>query len=423
MFNKKIILYLTLVALLIFGFSSYASAQTEIKVWHSMGKDYGQEIIEDLTEEFNEENDDIDVELTYSGGYQETLQGAQSALSAGDPPNISMFEQTRGAAFVDAGALEPLNSYFEDTEGLSFDDFFPEVRETAIYDDTIYGIPYNTSTPVMYYNKDLFEEAGLDPEDPPETYEEVKEYSEEIVENTDAKYGIDFYHWGWLFEAYAGSNGAQFLNEDRSEFIFNSEEAVEAMEFTQDLVHEHELARFGSGGEGYDLFFGGDLAMVERSTAALESNKESADFDMGVAPMPYFEEPYVPIGGSNFFMFDTGSQEEKDASWKYLTYIIDKENFANFAKETGYMAAHEDAYESDILEQRFEDEPRARVTYDQLENAHPRPKVPFWGEMASELEWLSDKMFADEADVQETLDDVVETGNKLLRTYQMGGGN
>lgn len=414
--HKKLFILL-FAGLFVFAMTLQVSAQTEISVWHSMSSGYGQEFIEEKTEEFNEMQDDIEVDIVYSGGYQETLQGAQAALAAGDPPNVSMFEQSRGAAFVDARALEPLGPYFEKTEGLSFDDFFPAVRETAIYNDTIYGIPYNTSTPLLYYNKELFEEAGL--EGPPETWDDLLDYSYTLKEELDV-YGIDFYSWGWLFEAWIGQNGARIMNEEGTEFVFNSPEAVEAMEFTQDMVHEHDVAVYGSGGEGYDMFFSEQLAMVQRSTAALQSNLESADFEMGVAVQPYNTERYVPIGGANFFMFDTGTQEEKDASWEFLTYLIEAENFAEFAIETGYMAAKYDAYESEMLQEHFENEPRAHVTYEQLDYAHPRPQVPFWGEIHSELGWLFDQMFTEQADVEEALDEVVETGDRLMRVYDMG---
>ena len=411
---KKTALIVSLVAVFFMFTVTSISAQTEISVWHSMSSGYGQEFIEEIAEVFNEEYEDIEVEIVYSGGYQETLQGAQAALAAGDPPNVSMFEQSRGAAFVDAQALEPLEPYFERTEGLDFEDFFPGIRRAATYGDTVYGIPYNTSTPLLYYNKELFEEAGL--EGPPETWDELLEYSITLKEELDV-YGKDFYSWGWLFEAWIGQNGARILNEDNTEFIFNSEEAVEAMQFAQDMVHEHEVAVYGSGAEGYDMFFSEQIAMTMRSTAALNSNIESADFEMGVAVLPYNTEQYVPIGGANFFMFDTGTQEEKDASWEFLTYLVEADNFAEFAIETGYMAAKDDAYNSDKLQEHFENEPRATVTYDQLDYAYPRPQVPFWGEVHSELGWLFDQMFTDQADVGEALDSVVETGNRLMGVY------
>lgn len=400
------------------AFTFSGSAAVEIDVWHSMSEGYGLEIIEELGEEFSEEHDDIDVNVSYSGGYQETLRKAQAAMSAGDPPNISQFEQTRGAAFVDAGALEPLEPYFEQEEDLSFDDFYDSLIETAVYDDTVYGIPYNVSTPLLYYNNDLFEEAGV--EGPPETWDELLEVSQKITSELDDVYAIDFYPWGWLFEAWAGQNGCEVLSEDGSEFALNSPECVEAMEFTQDLVHEHDVATHGSGGEGYDLFFSERLAMAQRSTAALSSNIESSDFDMRVAETPKGPEGgYVPIGGGNFFMFDTGSDEEKEASWEFLKFIIRADNLATFAAETGYMASRKQAYNHEILQDKLEEDPRFQVTYDQLDYAHPRPKVPFWGEIDSELEWLFDQQFAENGDVKEALDEIKEEGDRLLRVYRL----
>ncbi len=410
----------TLIALLalalVITLSLGTAAQVQVQVWHSMSMGYGMEFIEEMGEKFNAENPDIQVEIVYSGGYQPSMQSAQAALAAGDPPNVAMFEQTRGAAFVDAGAVLDLEPYFEKTDWLDFDDFFPGLQTAAKYDGIIYSIPYNTSTPLLYYNKELFAEAGL--EGPPETWDDLLEYSKILTEELGVK-GIDFYTWGWLFETFIGQNGARILNEDKTEFIFNSPEAVEAMQFCQDMVHEYQVATWGSGAEGYDLFFGGQIAMTIRSTAALQSNIGNANFDLGVAKLPYNTEPYAAIGGANFFMFDTGTEEQKEASWKFLTYLMEPENFGQFAMNTGYQVAYRTAYEHPALQAFFEEEPRATVTYQQLDYAHPRPQVPFWGEVHSELGWLFDQMFAEQADIQESLDAVVATGNRLLRVYGM----
>ncbi len=416
---NKLKFSLLIAAVIIMVFAVQVDADViEIDVWHSMSSGYGLEFIEDIGDEFNEMQDDIEVNIVYSGGYQETLEGAQAALAAGDPPNVSMFEQSRGAAFVDAEAVLSLEPFFEEDDSVDLDDFFPELMATSTYEGTVYGIPYNTSTPLLYYNKEMFEEAGL--EGPPEDWDEILEYSQ-ILQDELGVYGIDFYPWGWLFEAWTGQAGARVLNEDLTEFTLNSPEAVEAMEFTQDLVHEYGVATYGSGAEGYDNFFGENLAMTQRSTAALESNRESADFDMGVAITPAGPAGhYVPFGGGNFFMFDTGTEEEQQASWEFLKFIIEAENWAEFAASTGYMAAHEEAYNHEILQERFEEVPEARLTYDQIEDGHPRPQVPFWGEIHSELGWLFDRMFAEQADVQESLDQIKELGDRLIDVYGLG---
>jgi len=416
---KKNTFIFFLMAAFLLAFSFQASANVvEIDLWHSLSGDYGLEFIEELGEEFNEMHDDIEVNVVYSGGYQETLEGAQAALAAGDPPNVSMFEQSRGAAFIDAEALLPLEPFMEDDEEVNLEDFFPELLETGTYNDTVYGIPYNASTPLLYYNKEMFDEVGL--EGPPEDWDEILEYSQ-ILHDELGVYGIDFYPWGWMFEAYIRSAGADVIDDDFSEFKLNSPEAVEAMEFAQDLVHEYGVATYGSGDEGYDNFFGENLAMTQRSTAALESNRESADFEMGVAKTPAGPAGRaVPFGGGNFMMFDTGTEEEQEASWEFMKFLIEPENWASFAANTGYMAGYEDAYNHEILQERFEEVPEAQVTYDQIEYGHPRPQVPFWGEIHSELGWLFDQMFAEQADVQDSLDEIKELGDRLLDVYGLG---
>ena len=156
-------------------------------------------------------------------------------------------------------------------------------------DGRLYGIPFNTSTPVNYIRRDLFEQAGLDPDRPPRTWEEILEFSRKLTRDTNNDgdpdtFGTSFYSWGWMFEAWLGQNGGRVLNEDGTRFLLNSPEAIGMLEFTQKLVHEHRVADYG-GGASY--FYVGRVAMTEGSTASLQNHIRQAEdlgYSLGVAP-------------------------------------------------------------------------------------------------------------------------------------------
>ncbi|MFP4643981.1 MAG: ABC transporter substrate-binding protein [Spirochaetales bacterium] len=397
----------------------------EIDVWHSLSEAAGAEDFERYVEEFNESQDDITVNVSYQGGYTDTLRAAESAVADDNPPNVSMFEQTRGAGFVDAEALVPIGPLVDADPELDLDDFFERLLGTVTIDDEVWGIPYNTSTPIIYYNRDMFREAGLDPdEDVPETWDELLEIGPEFAEYNDDD---ELEQWafglrtnpGWMFDAWLGQAGGQFLSDDGEEWVFNNDAGVEMAEYWLTLVEEDVAVPMDTG-TTYDEFFAGNQAMVFQSTATLESYFDQADFDIGAAPLWSGEEEYAPIGGANFYIFDVDDPELHQASYEFLKWIV-RERGYDFAAATGYHAPLRETVESDRMQERFEERPEAEITYDQLESyASPRTLVPFWGEVHNLQTLVSEEILLDGTDPQESLDDAVEEANRLLRVYGIG---
>lgn len=415
---------MTLRTLIITALAALATAglaQTQIEVWYSLSNNYGAPEFEEFAERFNEEHDDIEVDVVYSGGYTDTLRKAQASVAAGNAPALIMFEQTRGAGFVDAGAVLPIEPFAEADPDFEIDDFFDPLLESCRIDGTLYCLPYNTSTPLVYYNADMFREAGLDPdEDLPETWDELLEVGPQLAERNASG---ELESWalglatapGWLFDAWLGQAGGTFLNEEGDEFVFADENGVEVLEFWQELI-EADAAR-PSGDEGPD-FMGGNQAMMAASTATLQSRFADADFDIRAAPMWCGEECYVPIGGANFYMMDTGSDAERQAAWEFLTYVLSPEITAEFAAATGYMAPRQSALETETLQTLFEEMPAARITYEQMEShGHPRTLVPFWGDVHNQLTELTEQVLLDGQDPQAALDTAESEANRLLDVY------
>lgn len=410
-----------ILALLVATLMAAAIAQTKIEVWYSLSENYGAPEFEAFAEEFNASQDEIQVDVVYSGGYTDTLRKAQAAVAAGGTPNMIMFEQTRGVGFVDAGAVLPLGPFIEADEDFDLDDVFKPLLQSCTIDGTLYCLPYNTSTPLIYYNKDLFREAGLDPEeDFPTTWDELREVGPQL-----AKRGGDgeLSQWafglatapGWLFDAWLGQAGGSYLNEEGDAFVFNDENGVEVLEFWQELIAA-DAAR-PSSSQTPD-FFGGKQAMMAGSTATLRSNFERAEFDIGAAPVWCGEECYVPFGGANFYIMDAGSKAQQQATWEFLTWLTSAEKGAEFAAATGYMAPRKSSLETETLRQTFEELPEARITYEQMDShGHPRTLVPFWGEVHNQLTLLTEKVLLDGQDPQAALDAAVEESNRLLSVY------
>lgn len=399
-----------------------ALAQVEIEVWHSMPAGAATEIWRQLVDRFNEQNPDIIVRDINVGGYTTGYEKAVVAWAGGAPPNIMHLEQARNTTFIDEGLVLPLEPFIEKDPTFPEDDFIPTMRNVFTYDrdGRLDGIPFNTSTPVNYIRRDLFEQAGLDPDRPPRTWEEILEFSRKLTRDTNNDgdpdtFGTSFYSWGWMFEAWLGQNGGRVLNEDGTRFLLNSPEAIGMLEFTQKLVHEHRVADYG-GGASY--FYVGRVAMTEGSTASLQNHIRQAEdlgYSLGVAPLACNVECYAPIGGGGFVIFDTGTAEQKEASWRFLSYLSSPEVYAEFAKGTGYMVARRSAFEE--LQDYFLEEPRARVTYDQIDYAYPRPQVPFWETMHGYYGKIYQVQMVQNGDFRPVLEEATQVGNQLLAEW------
>lgn len=421
--SRKGALSLLFVSALALG--AIAFAQVELEVWFSLSQEYGQPEFQEFVQEFNDSHPNIEVTAVYTGGYTDTLRRAEAALASGNPPEISMFEQTRGAGFVDAGAMLSLDSFLDDDPDVEREDYFARLLSTCEIDGQLWCVPYNTSTPLIYYNADMFREVGLDPEtDVPSTWDELVEVGREfVIEDQDGD-GVPE-RWafglrtnpGWMFDAFLGQAGGSFLNEDGSAFVFNDEHALNMANYWKTLIAENVAVPMGTS-QTYDAFFAGNQAMVFQSTALLENYLEQADFEIGVAPLWCDEACYAPIGGANFYIFDNADVEVHEAAWTFLKWITSPEMGARFSAVTGYHAPREASLETSIMVERFEQRPEARVTYEQMrEHGQGRTLVPFWGEVHNLLTVATEQMLLEGVDPQQALDEAVSEANRLLEIF------
>lgn len=421
LFSHRKTLRWTFVLLTMLVATALGNAQTTVTFYEALPAGAATRIMDTLVAEFEAANPDIIVEVVRSGGYTPTLEKTLVAYAGGAAPNLVMIEQAQGFGFLMEGLFLPMDDFIANDPTFSLDDLYPGIRDHLTWNDQIWGMPYNISTPVIYYNRDLFEQSGLKAE-APTTWDGILETTRRIARDTTGDgeidvWGLDFYQWGWLFEAWIGQNGARVVNEAGTEFTLNSQAAIEAMEFTQALVQEHRVARSGTG---YPDFWNGKLGMTERSTASLANNIDNANtsgFDLGVAPLACNVECFAPIGGGNLHMMNTGTQAERQATWRFVSFLIEPDNLARFGAATGYMAGRRTAIQSTYLQDHFADEPRAIITYEQLNHASARAKVPVWTDMTRPLQQMGTRQHRDGANVVEELNELARLGNQLLQEW------
>lgn len=349
-----------------------AAAETELTMYYPIAVGGAlTEVVDSIVDEFEAENPDIKVNAIYSGNYDDTRVRALSALASGEPAQLAVMFSIDAYDLIEQDLIVP----FEDINGVKPDwlnSFYPALMANGRIEGKTWGIPFQRSTIVAYYNKDMFRAAGLDPESPPATWDELISTGKTLT--NDGTYGLMIPSTGypyWMFQALAIQNGKEVMSDDGLTTYFDDETVVETLKFWQSLSQEHGIMPTGTveWGTLRQAFLEGQTAMMWHSTGNLTAVKNNASFDFGVAELPANVRKGSPTGGGNFYIFKDTSAEEKAAALRLIEFMTSPEQAAAWSIATGYMGVSPAAYETEALQSYTKEFPPALVARNQLENA------------------------------------------------------
>lgn len=341
-----------------------------ISFWYAVGGSRG-EVLQAMIDEFNASNPyEITVDATYSGGYGDTATKVIASLEGGGLPN---------GGLVPAGPLWTcregnflIEEHMNGPEGINMDDYWPVLWEYNKYEDHICSLPFNNSTMVMYYNKDLMAAAGLDPESPPQTWEELREQGQAIVDS--GAMGVDVRGPDWWLKSMILQNGGQIMNEDTSAPAFASEAGYGAMDYWMSLVDDG-IMPLAQHGDSRDLFIAGQIGFWMASTGNIGRVQGGAQFEWGTDFLPGNVDRGATIGGAALAMFPDDAAHEL-ATWRFFKWLISPENSVTFAANTGYVPISQSAANAAQIRVLFANEPVYVAGFEQLSVASQYPH--FW---------------------------------------------
>jgi len=348
-----------------------AQAETELTMYYPIAVGGAlTEVVDGIVAGFEEENPDIKVNAIYSGNYDDTRVRALSALNSGEPAQLAVMFSIDAYDLIEQDLIVPFDNLVEDKAWL--DSFYPALMANGQIEGKTWGIPFQRSTIVAYYNKDMFREAGLDPESPPTTWYDLISMGKKLTK--DDTYGIMIPSTGypyWMFQALAIQNGVEVMAGDGMSTSFDDPAVVDTLEFWKSLSADYGIMPTGTveWGTLRQAFLEGQTAMMWHSTGNLTAVKKNAEFDFGVAMLPGNKRLGSPTGGGNFYIFKDTSDEEKAAALKLIEYMTAPEQAAQWSIATGYMGVSPAAYETDALKSYTEEFPPALVARNQLEHA------------------------------------------------------
>ena len=254
------------------------------------------------------------------------------------------------------------------------DGFFPAFMLNSRTAGKTWGIPFQRSTVVMYWNKELFKQAGLDANKPPATWAELKDMATKLTKKDAAgkvtQYGVQIPSSGfpyWLFQTLTTTNGAILANDSGTAVKFDEPKVVEALQFWVDLgkagIHPPGVVEWGTTPKD---FFEKKAAIIYTTTGNLTNIRNNAKFDFGVAMIPANQRKGSPTGGGNFYIFKKSSPAQQEAAFKFIKWITQPERAAQWSIDTGYVAVSPAAYDTPALKKYTADFPPALVARDQL---------------------------------------------------------
>lgn len=409
----------------------------ELDFWHAMGGELG-EATEAIVDAFNDSQDEIFVVPTFQGSYDDTYNSLLASFDGDNAPNIVQNFDLGAQTMIDTGRIVPAQDLM-DLDGYDPSVFVPAVANYYSDDDgRMAAMAFNSSTPILFYNTEMFEEAGV-------TAPEGDSWSfSEFLEACDALQEIvDFCHTfgtvGWFHEQITANSGGLYFDNDNGRTgraenaVFNEGVSVEVFEFLTDLIADGRAPNLGNTWtETRTIFSEGQSAMLFDSTAGTAGIEDTADFEVGTMYIPYAdsagERNGVIIGGGSLWLMDAGDEEINLAAWEFMKFVAEQETQAQWHQDTGYFSVRVEAEEDPELIDFWETAPNFRTAVEQL--ASTRTEVdgetnyPVLGGQAGPFPAIRQlvveaygRVLDDGQSPQEALDNAAERATQELQDY------
>jgi len=430
----KWILTVALVLLVLFP-ASVLAKQITINWWHAHGGRLGEKV-NAIADGFNKLQNKYKVVATYKGNYADTMTAGIAAFRAKSPPHfLQVFEVGTATMMAAKGAIKPVYEVMGES-GLPFDPnaYLPTV--TGYYttgEGKMLSMPFNSSTPVLYFNKEAFKKAGLDPNKPPKTWPEVADYARKLVKVGYAGFSTAWISWIHLenFSAWhnvpIGTKANGFGGLD-TEFVFNSPLHVKHIQQLADWQKEKIFIYGGRRNLGNAKFSSGEVAMYTESSAGYAGFMKTCKFDFGTSMLPYWPDaPGAPqntiIGGASLWVMAGHSPDEYRGVATFFTYLSSPAVQADWHQFTGYLPITTDAYYLTKGQGVYEKKPGMETALKQMTLNKPteNSKGLRFGNFVQERSVIYSELeaiFAGKKTAQQGLDSAVKAGNKLLRKFE-----
>jgi sn-glycerol 3-phosphate transport system substrate-binding protein len=421
-----------------------ATGPIDLTFWHAMNGD-NEDALQALVDEYNATQTKVRVTLQNQGGYEQNiekyLQSGQSSR-----PDIVQLPEYAVQTMIDTESTVPMGACVE-AAAWDTSDLLPQALNQYTSEGVQWSMPFNVSDPILYYNKRMFTEAGLDPATSPITLEQLREYSQAIVDAGAATYGISLdtgqdSGGGWFIEQWFARAGEFYADNDNgrtapaTKVLYDNATGVELMTFMQQMVADGLAVDVGDNASGQDAL----LKLADPQTPAAMTIATSAalgtvlnlvrggtipgitEADIGVGPMPGpSPTPGAIVGGASLWIVNDHGDDKTAAAWDFVQFMVSPQSQSTWAAATGYIPVSEEATTLDPIGTRYTEDPRFKVAFDQLLSTEDSPTSvgPLIGPQLQVRNVTARATAAifQGADVAATLTDAVNQANALIADY------
>ncbi len=421
-----------------------ADGPVEVLMWHGLNA-ATEDAINFLAERYNNSQDRVRIQLENQGSYDSTIDKYVQS-SQGSRPDLVLFPEYVVQQTIDSDSVIPIEACVE-AAGFDLSTFQPATLTTYSTAGVQWAMPFNVSNPVLYYNRSMFVQAGLDPDDPPQSLEELREYSQAIVDSGAATYGVSLDSGtnsggGWFIEQWFANGGELYADNGNgrvapaTKVLYDGPAGVELLTFVQDMVNDGLAFYVGGNSGGQDNFLkladaAEPAAMTIGTSAALGTVIDAVDGglvagitgdDIGIGPLPGPSgTPTALVGGAALYVVADHGDETAAAAWDFITFLVSPESQSEWAVQTGYVPVRTDALDIEPVASTYIDDPRFRVAYDQLVDSPDEPALqgPILGPQR-DVRVVTARAVAemfDGGDVQAALSNAASQSNALIAEY------
>jgi sn-glycerol 3-phosphate transport system substrate-binding protein len=376
---KRLALLAAIVLALVGAIAPMAQAQMKLQFYYPVGVAGPlARIIDGYVQEWNKSHPQVQVEPVFAGNYTEAYAKTLAAIQAGTPPDVAIMLSQNLNDILLQNIVVPLDELIAaDAAQVKIDDFYPAFMLNSKQGGKVWSIPFQRSTPVMYYNKEAFKEVGLDPNKPPQTWTEMVAAAKKLTKQEGGRttrWGLMIPSGGnvdtWLLEALTIAAGGLLYDANNSccKVLLSSKPAETAVQFLRDLGEKEKVSPPGpvDWGTTANDFAAGKAAMVYYTTGGLGFVRTNAKFEFGTAFLAKDQRFGAPTGGGNVYLFKATPPDRQKAAWEFTKWITSTEMLARWSIDSGYVAPRKSSWDTPLMKDYVAKYPQAITARDQL---------------------------------------------------------
>ena len=402
-----------------------------ITFWHSMGGVNG-EAMDYLIKKFNEENDQgIVVDAQFQGEYDDAINKLKSAQIGNMGADLVQIYDIGTRFMIDSGWVVPMQDLV-DADGYDLSQIEPNIAAYYTVGGKLYSMPFNSSTPLMYYNKDMFEKAGIT--QVPDSLPGIEAIADDLVQKGGAQEAMSLAIYGWFFEQFSNKQGAAYVDNGNgrdgaaTKVVFDENgSGLKTLQTWKELYDKGYAPNVGRGGDaGLADFSAGKSAITFGSTASLKQILEDVNgkFEVGTAYFPKVnesDEGGVSIGGASLWALNNNNPDKQAAVWEFVKFLVSPESQAYWNVQTGYFPVTVKAHEEELFQENLKTYPQFGTAIDQLHDSTPESAGALLSVFpeARQIAQTEIENMLNGASPEDTLAKMSEQINKAIEEYNL----